>query len=87
MNKIISTTLVSAAMTMALTAPVMADGQTGQYGSTTETPDKPREEVTHETVDAGLGDIAFLQYALIAGIAGAAFFGLAKVTRNAYLFD
>lgn len=59
-----------------------------QYGGSTEckteeiTEEVKRDEVTHDTVDAGLEDLNFGQIAAITGLAGFALMGISKVTRN-----
>lgn len=74
-------------LTAALSVPVFADGQYGQYGVVTEKPsEKPKEEVVHETVEADLGDNLVLM-GLMLGVAGAGFGLIAKVTRRVYLFE
>jgi hypothetical protein len=80
-------------LSVALVVPVFADGSTAketcvtQYGGATECHTETiNEEVTHETVNAGVSE----DLAVIAGIAlagGALLFILSKVTRRAYLLD
>lgn len=71
-------------MTLVLVAsPVRADQYGEVHGTTTEA---PREEVTHGTVSAGIGDNLFALAAMVAGGAFALIL-IAKLTRRVYLLD
>jgi hypothetical protein len=64
---------------------VMADGQYGQGGGSSTT-EQPKEETTHQTVEAGRGD----NLLVLAGFAlGSAtiLLALSKLTRRVYLLD
>jgi len=86
-QKALNSLLITLLLGLVLVTPVKADGQTGQYGSTTDTTDKPREEVTHEPVDAGIEDINLLTVAGMAGAIGGTLYILSKVTARVYLLD
>jgi hypothetical protein len=74
-------------MGVVLVLPVFADGQYGQYGAGSETPsEQPREEVTHDTVDADLGDNLFLIGLGATGI-GALLSIISRLTRGVSVLD
>lgn len=64
--------------------PVKADGQYG--GGSTSTSEEPREEVTHQTVEAGLADNLLILAGMVAGLS-VIFYILSKVTARVYLLD
>jgi hypothetical protein len=67
-----------------LVMPAFADGQYG--GGSTTTTEQPKEEVTHSTVEADLGDNLFAIAAIFGGIAMISLFA-SKVTARVYLLD
>jgi hypothetical protein len=62
---------------------------TGSYGQTSTTCKVLGETttVTHETVDAGLGDISFWMIAQVLTLISVGGFGLAKLAERTYWFD
>lgn len=71
-------------MVLVFSLPVFADGQ---YGAGVETPkEQPRGEVTHETVQADLGD-NLVVLGLIAGSAGLALAFISRLTKRVYFLD
>ncbi len=84
MMKVLMNLILVVVMTLIMASGVKADGQYG--GGTTTPEEKPREEVVHSTVDAGFGD-NLMVYAAALGSAGAALYGVARLTRRVYLFE
>ena len=69
--------------------PVMADGgQYGQYGGGVETPsEQPKEEITHETIEAGIEDVNFSLVAVGMASMAFTFIIVSRVTQRVYLLD
>jgi len=90
--KFLTTVSLVSLMGFALVPSVLAGGTTKevcvtQYGGATECHTETiNEEVTHETVNAGVGD-NLLVAGTIAGAMGGMLFILAKFTRRAYFLD
>jgi hypothetical protein len=92
LKRIILFVLVMILLSAALMVPVFASGDTKevcvtQYGGATDCHTETiNEEVTHGTVNAGLGDNLVLIAGLMAGGSGLLFL-LSKVTKRAYWLD
>ena len=68
---------------------VQADGTYGQYGqpSGEEVAEQPKEEVVHETVEAGIEDINWMgMLAIMIGL-GSGFLGISRMTKRVYWLD
>lgn len=88
---------LTSVLVLMLAGPAYAGGDTKttekevcvtQYGGGTECHKEIiSEEITHETVDAGLEDFKYLPFAgMLAGI-GIAFLILSKITKKVYVLD
>jgi hypothetical protein len=93
-KKIVSAVVLALVLGLVPVSAVLADGTTTkevcvtQYGGATECHTETiSEEVTHETVQADLGDINVLAVAGIMAGFGIALFGAAKLTARAYFLD
>lgn len=79
-----SIVLLTGLMTLVLSVSSVSADQYGEvHGTTTEA---PHEEVTHGTVNTGLGDNLFILASMVAGGALALII-LAKLTHRVYLLD
>lgn len=94
-----STPAALLAVGMLLVVPTKVEGQEqvcetlygGQVVCRVVTPEEEveREKVLgeHAPVEAGIGDVNFLELAGAMGLAGAAFLFLSRITKRIYLFD
>lgn len=93
-KKIVSASVLALVLGLVPVSAVLADGTTTkevcvtQYGGATECHNETvTEEVTHETVQADLGDMNVLVVAGIMAGFGIALFGIAKLTARTYFLD